>query len=376
MKTVIIIPTYNEKGNIGRLIEIIDGTIPPASPHNIQILVVDDSSPDGTADEVKQAQRKFKNVSLLINPKKIGLGSAYLKGMEYAVSKLNADILMEFDADFQHDPKKIIPILDKLNEGYDMVLGSRYIKGGSIPKNWGIHRKFLSFFGNWIIRIIMTNFSVHDWTGGYRAIKKEVYEAVKHELNQERFFGYTFQIGFLHKAIHKGYTVAEVPFHFTDRTRGESKLGPEYIKNILMYIFKARFLEIIHSKFFKFGIVGFIGYVVNAIGLQVFSSLGTAEIVSWGASTEIAIVNNFVLNNKWTFKQTKITGTNQLLKKFLQFNTTSLGALVIQTVAGTLGVKIFGANTRQILLPFIIVFLVLPYNWLMYNRIIWAKTAK
>ena len=249
MKTVIVIPTYNEKGNIGKLIEVLEKAIKDV-PKNfeVHILVVDDSSPDGTADLVKKYTQKYKNVHILINPKKEGLGGAYLKGMEYATKKLGAKVLMEFDADFSHDPYKIPEFLKAINNGSDLVLGSRYIKGGTIPDNWGLHRKFLSIMGNLTIRTIMMHFKIHDWTTGYRAIRKEVYEAVKNELNQERFFGYTFQIGFLLKAIRKGYKVSEVPINFVDRTYGVSKIGPEYIKNTLIYIIKTRIGEIFHVK--------------------------------------------------------------------------------------------------------------------------------
>src|SRR3989344_7978669 len=129
------------------------------------------------------------------------------------------------------------------------------------------------------------------------------------------------------------------------------------------------------ARFIKFGTVGFVGYLVNAFGLEIFSKFNLAEWLIWTAATELAIISNFILNNIWTFKAEKITGLAQLSKKFVQFNGTSIGALVIQAVFGSLGVFIFGADKRQLLLPFIIVFLVLPYNYLMYNAVIW-KTWK
>src|SRR3990167_3254001 len=145
LKTVIIIPTYNEKGNIGRLIEVLEKVIKGLPEKFVtHILVVDDSSPDGTGEEVRIAKKRYSNVHLLTNPRKIGLGSAYLKGMDHAVDVMKADILMEFDADFSHDPLKIPQFLDAIDQGSDLVLGSRYIKGGTIPANWGWHRKFFS----------------------------------------------------------------------------------------------------------------------------------------------------------------------------------------------------------------------------------------
>ncbi|MCK4588712.1 GtrA family protein, partial [Candidatus Woesebacteria bacterium] len=129
------------------------------------------------------------------------------------------------------------------------------------------------------------------------------------------------------------------------------------------------------QRFIKFGTVGFIGYLINAFFLSFFSRIGFPEWASWAASTELAIISNFTLNNIWTFKLEKIMGIGKILYKFLQFNLTSAGALIIQTTAGTLGVYLLGAQYRQLLLPIIVVFLVLPYNYLMYNLVIW-KTWK
>jgi dolichol-phosphate mannosyltransferase len=161
-KVVIIVPTYNERENISRLIPILlDQTFPPLTEHyQLHILIVDDSSPDKTSEVAQKFASKSPQVHLLLNQKKSGLGGAYTKGMRYALDKLSADIVFEFDADLSHNPKKIKPMLEKLSQGYDVVLGSRYIKGGSIPADWGLHRKFLSIFGNKIIQFIITNFSI------------------------------------------------------------------------------------------------------------------------------------------------------------------------------------------------------------------------
>lgn len=372
---VIVIPTYDEKGNIGRSIEALEGVFKAVPPsYEMHILVVDDSSPDGTADEVRSKIKKYANVHLLVNKKKMGLGGAYLSGMKYAAEKFDPNIFFEFDADLSHDPTLIPAFLKKLEEGYDLVLGSRYIPGGSIPENWGLKRKFYSVVGNLIIMVTFADFRIRDWTTGYRAIRRTVYDKVHPLLGEERFFGYTFQIGFLHRAIRLGFKVGEVPLKFVDRTLGRSKLGAEYIKNNLLFIFKTRIQEL--SRFFKFGVVGFAGYVVNATALAYFSKALRVEWLSWLLSTELAIISNFTLNNIWTFKSNKITGIGKVVMKFLQFNLTSTGALLIQTVTGTIGVMILGFQYRQILLPFIILFLVLPYNWFMYNRIIWKDRGR
>ena len=235
-KAVIIIPTYNEAKTIEKTLWAIDEMMESIDPTwKLEVLVVDDSSPDGTGNIVKKVSQQLKYVQLFTNVKKSGLGGAYLKGMEESFSHLKADVIFEFDADLSHDPSKIPEFLKKIDEGYDLVLGSRYIPGGSIPQNWGFYRKFLSVIGNLFIMTVLTDFRIRDWSSGYRAISKKVYDAVKDEMGEDRFSGYTFQIGFLHKSIRKGFKVVEVPFHFVDRTEGESKLGTEYIKNTLMY---------------------------------------------------------------------------------------------------------------------------------------------
>ena len=140
----------------------------------------------------------------------------------------------------------------------------------------------------------------------------------------------------------------------------------------MLTVIKLRLNDPFTNKFLKFGTVGFVGYVVNAVGLAVVFNLTGIEWLAWLISTELAVINNFTWNNLWTFKADKITGLGMLAKKFAQFNFTSIGALLIQTISGAGLVYLTGIN-RQILLPFIIVFLVLPFNWTMYNRVIWRK---
>src|SRR3989344_3270888 len=271
-KATVIIPTYNEKGNIEKLVEILENDIfPQIKNYEMTILVVDDNSPDGTADVVKNLMKKWKNIRLNSGEKE-GLGAAYVRGMDYAIEEMGADVFFEMDADLSHDPKKIPEFLEKIDEGFDVVIGARYIKGGSIPKNWGIHRKLFSIFGNLIVRVVLMRFWHHDWTTGYRAIRKEVFVKLKPGLHE--FKGYTFQVSFLHKAIAKGFKVCEVPFHFVDRTLGKSKNAPgEYIFDLLKYIFTARAIELVHSPFLKYAITGFIGFLINAVTLEIFAGI-------------------------------------------------------------------------------------------------------
>src|SRR3989304_6919984 len=194
MRITIVTPTYNEVENIPSFIERLERASEAFSQHTTNILVVDDNSPDGTGERVKDLQNRYANLFLLSGEKR-GLGQAYLRGMDYALAKLKPDLLFEIDADFQHDPDAIGAFVEKLEEGFDFVIGSRYIPGGSIPPNWGWLRKLLSTIGNLVVRTIIGNWKIHDWTSGYRAIRTEVYERRGEDLRT--FNGYTFQVAFL-----------------------------------------------------------------------------------------------------------------------------------------------------------------------------------
>lgn len=375
MKVIIIIPTYNEKGNIDRLIPMLENDIFPTiekkGKYTMHILIADDSSPDGTSDEVRKLMKKWKNIDLTVGQKQ-GLGAAYVRGMDYALDSMKADVMFEMDADLSHDPKKIPEFLEKIDEGYDLIIGARYIKGGSIPKNWGLHRKAFSVFGNLLVRAILGRFWHHDFTTGFRAIRKEVFVKLRPELTA--FRGYTFQVSFLHKAMVHGFKVAEIPFNFVDRTLGKSKIAPkEYIFDLLKYVCVARFYELLHTPFPKYAITGFSGYLINAISLEIFYQAGFTPAVAGAIGSELSIIWNFILNNFWAFKSYKITTLNKLPFKFLQFNTFAFGSVVIISVAEAIGTRAFGENARHIILILAIGFLVIPYSYTMYNIFIWKR---
>jgi dolichol-phosphate mannosyltransferase len=312
--------------------------------------------------------------------------------MKVAFGTMKADLVFEFDADFSHDPNRIPDFLKKIDEGYDFVLGSRYIPGGSIPSNWGLHRKFLSIVGNLFINAVWTTFVIRDWTTGYRAITKRVYDAVQSEMYSERFSGYTFQIGFLHKALRKGFKIAEVPFQFVDRTEGHSKLGAEYLKNTLIYVLKVRFQEIIAMRVFKFGVTGGIGFVVNTLGLFLFSrlpviqglaaSLAVATNASFinvsGLSSalgaECAIVSNFTLNNLWTFRDRTFKSPWEIVPKFIQFNLSSFGAVLIQFVVVGAGTMLTGQSSLSRFIWLVVATAIgMVLNYIIYSKFIWKE---
>ncbi len=391
-RVVIIIPTYNEKENVTKLIPVLEDVFDGINTWDMHILIVDDSSPDGTADEAKALSKKYKNVHVHVNPVKAGLGAAYLSGMKEAFGNLDTDVVFEFDADFSHDPTKIPEFLSKLDKGADMVIGSRYIKGGSIPDDWGLYRKFLSVVGNLFITFVFTDFRIHDWTSGYRAIRKSVYEAVKTEMSDPKLSGYTFQAAFLRKAVRKGFKVSEVPFQFVDRKVGKSKLGKDNITTTLQYVLTDRFQEIVTSHIFKFGVVGFIGFIITASGSFLFTrlpvartlsgsliaatglSLFNASFVATALATECAIISNFILNNFFTFADRKVVTGRNIIPKFLQFNGGSLGAVVISSVVVGFGTSLTGEKfVSKFSWLVIATALSMVVNYIIYSKIIWKK---
>lgn len=373
MKAVIIIPTYNEKENIQKLISILEEEIfPQIKNYDMNILVADDGSPDGTADEVRKLMEKWKNIDITIGEKK-GLGAAYVRAMTYAIEKMGADVMFEMDADLSHDPTKVPEFLKKIDEGYDFVIGTRYSAGGSIPSNWGLIRKIYSVFGNLLVRTILLRFAIHDWTGGYRAVKKEVFLKEKEELNN--FMGYTFQVSFLNKAVRDGYKVAEVPIQFTDRTSGRSKIAAsEYIVDLLKYVISATIKEKLFGSFGKFLVVGGTGFVIQAVLLRVLVEGFTVNpTVANLLGAVAAIFSNFNLNNIWTFKTEKVKGIKMYLWKLVNFYATSaVGVIIIQTGIIFLGDRLFGQKYYFIYFLFGTAILMV-YNFLMYRFVIWRK---
>lgn len=370
MKVTVIIPTYNERDNITALLSALDTVTASIYKHKFSFLVVDDNSPDGTIAKVKQYQATHKNVYLLTGIKQ-GLGKALLRGMTYATTALDAEVIVQIDADLSHDPNALPAFFDAFDRGTDFVVGSRYIPGGSIPDNWAIHRKIYSVIGNAIVRFGLGYLMVHDWTGGYRVFKKKFFEMAKNDL--AKYQGYVFQIAFLHASIANGAHIAEVPIHFTDRRYGHSKIAPsQYIRDVLLYILTQRIVQLKNSSFIKFCVVGTVGFIINTIILELYVWWGLHPTVGSIAGAELAIVSNFVLNNAWTFQSQKITGMMNLGKKFIKFNGTSLGAIAIQAGTVSAGTFFFGVASYRGFYG-IGVSIGLFWNYLMYSHVIWKK---
>lgn len=213
----ITIPTYNEANNILRLIAEINSAC-NKSKCNYQLIVVDDNSPDGTANVVEKIKPKF-NITLIKRNEKLGLGSAYIEGFKKAL-KTKTDFIFQMDADLSHNPKYIPRFIEKINQGYDVVTGSRLTKGGGVV-GWNSTRKLISWGGNLIGRTV-AGINISDLTSGYRVYKREVLEAI--DLDEIKSKSYDFQLEILSKVMEKGFKVGTIPIIFYDRKHGKSKL--------------------------------------------------------------------------------------------------------------------------------------------------------
>ncbi|UCD55389.1 MAG: polyprenol monophosphomannose synthase [Candidatus Omnitrophota bacterium] len=234
---VVVIPTYNEKDNIVRLIEEINLLKLP-----IDILIVDDNSPDGTGDLVASAKKTKPNLNIIHRKRKEGLGPAYIEAFRYILNKKNYDYVVQMDADFSHDPKDIPRLLEAI-EGCGVVVGSRYTKGGKVSDTWNRLRKFISKSGNLYARCI-TGLRVNDCTAGFKCYRKGALESL--DLNRMFLNGYGFQVQILYELKKNNCTLCEIPIFFDDRRRGTSKMT----FNIVLEAFFSLALMRLKEKFF------------------------------------------------------------------------------------------------------------------------------
>lgn len=234
MKLTIVIPTYNEKSNIVLLIPKIFRVFQQNKLKG-NVIVVDDNSPDGTAEEVKKLSKRYK-IFLIKRERKLGLGSAYIEGFKKAL-ELNSDLIFEMDADISHDPLYIPQFVQKIKQGFDVVIGSRLEKGGKVI-GWSWTRKLISKTGN-VIGKYIANVNVKDLTSGYRVYRKEVLEEI--DLSEVKSQSYDFQLEMLARASKKGFKIGSIPIVFRDRKFGKSKLNKIDMVNFLITAFKIRF---------------------------------------------------------------------------------------------------------------------------------------
>lgn len=400
MNIVVIIPTYNEKENITKLIPMLEEDIfPKIKNHTMSILVADDQSPDGTGREVEKMAKKWKNIDVLEGEKK-GLGAAYVRAMQYAMNVMKADAVVELDADFQHDPRDIPRFIKAMDQGADYVIGSRYIPGGKIPEQWEFHRKFMSFFGSLFARIVLWRPKIHDMTSGYKMTKTSFLKKVDLDNLFSKYYAYKIHI--LHDVVKAGAKVKEVPIIFYERKEGSSKISQKDLFDSFFVVLRLRIRD--SKRVIKFLFVGGTGFLIQLITQEgsihtgiarsiadylypvVHSILPTdiehlTDAVAAGIGAEFAILSNYSFNNFWTFDDTRaLQGNRGFFGRLAKFNIASCLSIFIQFLAvfiverqigTTLGILGYTVPTRIVVVIPTIILLIIPLNYMIYNKFIW-----
>ena len=237
--SIVIIPTYNEKENIERMIHKV-----LSLPHDFHLLIIDDGSPDGTGIIIKRLQRDYPKKLFLVERRgKLGLGTAYIHGFKWSIER-HYDYIFEMDADFSHNPDDLLRLRQACIEGADAVIGSRYIKGVNVV-NWPMSRVLMSYFASVYVRFI-TGITIQDSTAGFMCYKRKVLETI--ELDKVKFVGYAFQIEMKYTTIKHGFIVKEIPIIFTDRTVGTSKMSKGIFREAIFGVIQMK----INSVFRKY----------------------------------------------------------------------------------------------------------------------------
>jgi dolichol-phosphate mannosyltransferase len=234
LKSLIVIPTYNESDNIERLVKALFDL-----GQELEVLIVDDNSPDGTGAMADGLAAADDRVHVLHRPGKLGLGSAYIQGFKFALER-GYDLIFEMDADFSHDPSYIPHFLEKIRE-YDVVLGSRYVQGVNVI-NWPMSRLLLSYFANVYSRIV-TGLPIKDATGGFKCFRSSALKAI--DLDQVKSDGYSFQIEMTFKCWRRGFRICEMPIIFYDRQKGHSKMSKRIVREAVWMVWRLRLLSLL-----------------------------------------------------------------------------------------------------------------------------------
>lgn len=236
LKTLVIIPTYNEIENISLMLDKV-----LSYPDNFHLLIIDDNSPDGTADKVREYQFEFsERVHLIQREGKLGLGTAYVAGFKWSLAH-DYQYTIEMDCDFSHNPDDLSRLVETAENGkYDLVIGSRYVRGGKV-ENWPLGRKLMSYFASVYVRMILW-ISIKDTTAGFKCYRNTILPELN--LNGEQFKGYAFQISMKYKVIRKGFRVKEIPITFKDRERGKSKMSSGIFKEAILGVLKMRTMKL------------------------------------------------------------------------------------------------------------------------------------
>ncbi|MBI2599417.1 glycosyltransferase [Candidatus Daviesbacteria bacterium] len=336
-KVSVVLPTYNEKANIEKTIEKVFEQERNLPGYEIAVIVADDArSSDGTESIVRELMKKNKRIYFIkVEP---GLGVGLIKGHQYALDNLHPDILAQLDADGQVVPDVLARLVQAIEEGYSLAVGSRFVAGGK--NQLSLMRRLFTYGASLFFRIMVGPWGIREVTNSARAFTPALFRKLNMTRLPWREQTFIIQPAFLHEAILAGAKYKEVPLIFKNRLEGYSKNKVfNYTYDVITYCIDAALNNLgIHIRFFyitrraktlvKFGLVGFVGTTVDFLFYKILINMfGIAPATAKGFSTEIAIINNFILNNYWTFRYRK-TKTN-IWQKLGIFNLVSLGGLFI-----------------------------------------------
>ena len=315
-KICFVLPTYNEEENIENIIQQILKEEKNQSKHTFSILVVDDNSTDETQTIVQRYTSLNSKVHLVTGQKK-GLGDAYKRGFKYALNDLKADLIFQMDSDGQHDTSLIPHFVSYIEEGRDVVIGSRFVEGGTTP-DFSFSRLLMSKVGNLLVRYVGGITQVKDCTSGYRAIRASYLKELDFSYLSTR--GYSFQSSLICDLAWRGADISEIPIEFSSRQGGDSKLALRDQIEFLLNIPRLGFRNL--EDFMKYSLVGVSGVFVN-LGLYLFLTryYEISEVVAPLIAIESALISNFFLNNFWTFGK-RIT-QSRIRVKFVKFHLVS-----------------------------------------------------
>lgn len=356
-KISVVVPTYNERENMYSLIERIDNSI---KEFDHEIIVVDDDSPDGTAQEVKELSKKYP-VKLIVRKKDRGLATAVVEGFRCATG----DVYAVIDADLQHPPEKLRSLIWEACNGTDIAIGSRYISEKGFGE-FSSRRKIMSKGANLMAKMLIPRASkVKDIQSGFFAIKKEVIKDV--ELKPT---GYKILLEIL--AMGKYHSIKEVPYKFCKRERGESKLGASTIFDYLLHLTNLSFREKESRRILKFILTGVLGIGIS-VGMLWFMTdiMGIFYLISGAISKEIGILISFVLNEFWVFSDRIKVSTKESAKRFLQFNFNRILSIFIVLASMAVFTELLGFH--YIISNLIGISIAFPFNYFVSNGHIWKN---
>ena len=321
IRVCFVIPTYNEALNIKSLLQRLTELYPDP---DTAFLVVDDESPDGTGNLARKfaAAEEGRRVHLLEAPRN-GLGKACARGIAYALDDLGAEVVVQMDADFSHDPADAAKLLEHLADGADVAIGSRYAPGGAIDNRWNPWRRLLSRWGNRFARFVAGLNGVRDCTAGFKAVKAEALRAAQIEHIWTR--GHAFQVAQLHRLLHAGARIREEPIYFRDRERGRTKLG---LASVVEFFYAIWWFRMVNNQIFiKYMLTGLSGALINLGTFHLMLELGLHKFIASPIAIELSIITNFLINNYWTFADRVVIGTKRI--RGLKYNFISLLTLAL-----------------------------------------------